>query len=564
MSDMGEWLRATMETYESPHLEPVRETPDFLRVKHLPRRDPENDVVLPGELRARLLRPGATLVLRPIQIRTLVELQTMRGAFCPINVGGGKTLICWAAPTVLQKRALYLTPAKLLPEARREREKYERAGLIVRDDVELRSYSFVSQAENACWLEEYAPELILADEAHSLRSMDAARTKRFCRYLDMHPHVQFVCLSGSMTKRSLQDYGHLAHYALRQRDASFLPNDARVTLTWAEAIDLNGPKRPAGVLREFCGPDENVRQGYRRRMVQTPGVVATTETEVPCPLVIRQVDLQGDDAIREAVSKCEQTWTRPDGEELSEAMEQAEVLRQLKLGGYYYWDWPGEPDVEWLEARRAWGRALRNFLAYKSRPGLDSPALVEQVLRAPSAHREHAWVVAPLVDTYFAWCSVRDRPAPPTKWKWVSLGTVQQVATWALRRKCIVWTSVVAFGQRLADELGTRYYGAGDDNIARENGHRTIVASIDAHGTGRNLQQFACSLICAGVPAGDTIEQLIGRTHRPGQQAKQVEVYYLKMFKEEMHSAVRDATYAQDTIGNKQKLNLASWPDGRP
>jgi hypothetical protein len=141
---------------------------------------------------------------------------------------------------------------------------------------------------------------------------------------------------------------------------------------------------------------------------------------------------------------------------------------------------------------------------------------------------------------------------------------VRDVARWALRRRAIVWTNIVAVGERLAQEIGTKYYGAGDDTIARENGHRTIVASIDAHATGRNLQQqFACSLICAGLPSGDKVEQLIGRTHRPGQLAKVVQVYYLTRFKDDMHSAVRDAHYAEDTLGNRQKLLLARWPEGK-
>lgn len=554
MTDADDWLRTAAESYENHSLEPVRESPDFLRIKHLPRRSP---TTLGGAL-DNLLMPGASLVLKPAQALALTELAAMKGLFCPINVGGGKTLICWAAGTVTNKRVLYLTKASLVKEALREKDKYIALGLRVREDTEIKSYTFVSRPENARWLEQFAPELIVGDEAHALRSLSAARTKRFCRYLDAHPGVYFVALSGTITKRSVMDYGHLAHYALRQRDASFLPNEAWITKVWAEALDLGGPNRPAGVLKEFCGPDESVRKGYRRRMVQTPGVISTTETEVGSALEIRSIDWPMDQPTLESIRAIQTTWTRPDGEELVEAFEQARVERQLKLGGFYYWDWPGEPDLEWLEARSLYRRELRRFLNYRSKAGLDSPALVEDALRVGAVHDDG------LRATWHAWQCVADRPDPPTKWRWVSLGTVKQVAEWALRRKCIVWTDVVAFGARIADELGTHWYGANDDGIARENGHRTIVASIQAHGTGRNLQRYARSLICAGVPTGATIEQLIGRTHRPGQNADTVEVWYMDRFKDEMHNAVRDAVYIEDTTGNRQKLNLAQWPKGRP
>lgn len=560
------WLTDVMASYVNHDLLPVESSADFIRVKRLPRRDPLAPISVQPELRARVLRADAELEPNEIQWRALAELRAARGLFAPINVGGGKTLICWSAPSVLGVRGLYLTQAKLVKEAERERKKYEALGLIVRADTEIRSYSFISTAKNARWLAENKFGVVMADECHALRDISAARTKRFCWEFDAREELMLLALSGTVTKRSVNDYGHLAYYALRQNDSSFLPNKPRTTMIWAEALDLDGPRRPPGVLRELCGPDENVRQGYRRRMHDTVGVVASTETAVACPLEIREIDWTFDPEEAAAVKRFEETWARPDGEEIVEAFEHARVLRQLKLGGFYFWDWPGEPDLEWLEKRAAWRRELRRFLTYRAEPGLDSPALVEQALRVRTLDRKTPAVVKlrGLEAAYDAWRTVANRPEPPTRWRWVSRGTVREIARWVLRRKCIVWTDVVAFGEALAAEIGTRWYGAGNDGIANENGHRTIVASIQAHGTGRNLQRYARSLIACGLPTGATVEQLIGRTHRPGQNADLVSVYYMKRFRPEMHSALRDARYIEETTGNKQKLLLAQWPEGRP
>jgi hypothetical protein len=65
------------------------------------------------------------------------------------------------------------------------------------------------------------------------------------------------------------------------------------------------------------------------------------------------------------------------------------------------------------------------------------------------------------------------------------------------------------------------------------------------------------------APTSGTVwEQLLGRTHRPGQEADEVtfDVYrHTIELRAAMTKAVRDAHYQQDTTGNRQKLLAATY-----
>jgi hypothetical protein len=83
------------------------------------------------------------------------------------------------------------------------------------------------------------------------------------------------------------------------------------------------------------------------------------------------------------------------------------------------------------------------------------------------------------------------------------------------------------------------------------------VASIQAHGTGRNLQMFSRNLVVSCPSAGADWEQLLGRTHRQGQQADEVEYDFFDTFDHEVKTAVKDAAYIKDILGQDQRLLFA-------
>ena len=67
--------------------------------------------------------------------------------------------------------------------------------------------------------------------------------------------------------------------------------------------------------------------------------------------------------------------------------------------------------------------------------------------------------------------------------------------------------------------------------------------------------------------SGQAWEQLLGRTHRPGQEADEVWVgvfQHTRPFRKALQTARGDADYILRTLGGVQKLNLATFDGGAP
>jgi hypothetical protein len=89
---------------------------------------------------------------------------------------------------------------------------------------------------------------------------------------------------------------------------------------------------------------------------------------------------------------------------------------------------------------------------------------------------------------------------------------------------------------------------------------KTVVASVAANKEGRNLQAWNRNLVVTAMPTGSLWEQLIGRTHRMGQQADTVYVDWVAACEEQdrgFQQLMADAKYIQDTTGQSQKLLYA-------
>src|ERR1019366_1894577 len=101
----------------------------------------------------------------------------------------------------------------------------------------------------------------------------------------------------------------------------------------------------------------------------------------------------------------------------------------------------------------------------------------------------------------------------------------------------IAWTEHVAVGERLAQLAGVHYYGReglNADGAMIEDERGACVASIAANHKGRNLQHFSRSFIVSCPPNAAILEQLLGRTHRDGQEADCVTADVLLGCKEQL------------------------------
>jgi hypothetical protein len=397
------------------------------------------------------------------------------------------------------------------------------------------------------------------------------------RVFQAHPGVKFVAMSGTLTSKSIHDFAHLAEWALKAGSPVPRPSHAhgKVALGhWAACVDTDG--RPAshnwiwmdGLWQWHGNPQtilyahgqkrqEGVRKAVSHRIATAPGVVATKESSLGTALYIEKwASLPVPTEIAEAIWDVEQTQCRPDGEALDSPVEQWRVLRQLSLGFYYRWVWPNGPDLEWLAARSAWNKAVRQKLDHHSQEGYDSPLLVFN-----RTAREHAAGQRLAIHRAWEdWCKVKDRPTPPTEAVWVSDAVLDAVVQAVLHSKdpTLVWYSDDAVATALA-KRGLQVVGAGKDIPKGKTG--TLALSVRSHGTGLNLQAWANNMILTPDQSGLVWEQLLGRTHRPGQEADEVWATVLAhtpAFREALAAAKANAGYIQHTTGQEQKLLLAT------
>lgn len=356
----------------------VGDSADFRRIKALPRRVWQRGVMAPPEVMADMLtrylaRPGGTMKLRPVQAACLTELHDFGGLFGIVRVGGGKTIVSLLAPRVLgSQRPLLLVPAKLKAKTLRERERLQKDWVL--PEIRVESYELLSRVRGSTLLEEYAPDLLICDEAHRLKRPSAAVTRRVKRYLADHPSTVVAMLSGTITRKSLLDYWHLLRWALRD-DGMPLPSHWPEVVAWSSCLDSSTAQRSAagdaprtvrmtpGVLLELCTEQEQeearrdparavalARVGYQRRLTETPGVISTLDERIACSLSISQrfVDL---DHLGGHFHRLRYDSETPDGHTWSEASELWRHARELTCGFFYVW-WDHRAYLGYLRTAR--------------------------------------------------------------------------------------------------------------------------------------------------------------------------------------------------------------------
>ena len=110
----------------------------------------------------------------------------------------------------------------------------------------------------------------------------------------------------------------------------------------------------------------------------------------------------------------------------------------------------------------------------------------------------------------------------------------------------------------IANWGGFPHYGAGTD--ATQARDPIIVASMEAQGTGKNLQHYCRNLFTSMPLNGTTFEQVCGRTHRSGQEADEVVIDWFGHTPETADAlsvVIEDAEFVQETTGQRQKVLYA-------
>ncbi len=514
------------------------------------------------------------------------------------------TLVSFLAARVVgAARPVLVLPASLIEKTEREWATDMRYWRVSKQ-LRFLSYEKLGRVSGADTLDGQQgginPDMIIADEAHRLKNLRAAVTRRFSRYMAKNPKTIFVPMSGTIMKSSIKDFAHLLEWS--HRDTSPLPLYNQTLLEWSEALDEkvnplsrrspgvlldlmpHAPEVPRGVpevitdrnkavvvpstgVEFFVQDDEEVRTARRlffARANATQGIIsADAKDDYQGSLEIDALEYPANAATEANFELLRSEWKRPDGWTLTEAFQLWAVARMIALGLHYEWQ-PGAPEG-WLEARKQYAAHVRDLLA----DGLTSQMGIDSELQVTNAISD-----GKLPDPYGllpAWRAVKGtftaNPVPV----WHDQTALNVCADWLKgRTEGVVWIAHNHFARELSKRTGVPFFGAkGLDPRGNfiEDHDGPVIASLAANSTGRNIQYKHSSGLYTAPPAdSERWEQSLGRLHREGQPADSVSVQVLVGCKEHLDSIPRALASSQvktDILGASQKIMLADilWPD---
>jgi hypothetical protein len=377
----------------------------------------------------------------------------------------------------------------------------------------------------------------------------------------------FVGLSGSITSTSIKDFWHLSLWALR--DNTPLPMKWNYMNAWALCLDKGkGSARKdlttfVPVMQKFRTMD--VREAFKRNLLSTRGVVISHKAPPPCRLELREFSMPVTKLVKKHINDLNNTWQTPQGEELDGALAIVRLRRQMICGFYYYWDWPGDPDEEWLDARSEWAKACRLFCG-RAPEGLDTPALLERGIVMYLRKEIDAKFPRELVMTYIGWAKQKHKELPPVGVKWFSNYFLSAVIQWANAQSepPLIWYEHTALANALSHLTGWPVYGTGkasDAALTQVTTPHVALISIRAHSQGKNLQAWGNHFIAHPLSDGARWEQLLGRSHRTG-QTRDVVTVTIPTFAEfgvALTSAREAAKYIEESTGLQQRLLQGDW-----
>ena len=521
------------------------------RVAGLPRRQWE-DSVSDGDIRALtdLLRtPAGVETLRKMQAVGLLEASQCGGLFAMIEVGGGKTHLSALIPTVLEaKRPLLLVPGSKKADTRDWIDRLRQHWQIL-SFIRVESYNKLSDPNHADLLERFLPDLIILDEAHLVKSVaTSARARRLARFFASHPECKCCAMSGSFGAE-LTDYAHILDWCLR--DQSPVPRIRVEQSQWAKALgseecDYEDLERLESGLGVQIISQDQARIAFRERLISTPGVLVSMSGFEGSELVVRPRYLEPDPKVDPLFEDLRNLWEAPDGWLLADAQfEVWATARKMQLGFYHRHD--PRPPEDWYDARRAYCGFVRSMIQMS-----DIYDTEKQIRTA----FEDGHIKSRVWDE---WVEIQPTFEPNTVTDWLSSNGLEFCLDWGERHGGIIWCEFTEFAKVLAEISGWKYFGS--HGLCSKTGEfietskdRTIIASVNANFTGRNLQTWHSNLIVAPHPSQEMWEQLMGRTHRSGQKAKRVTVDYLVSGYESFAAIFKAIERSRRTIYEQNKL----------
>lgn len=564
----------------------VENTPEFRRIYDLPRRPQGIPEWMVEEMTQWLKTPEGTWSLRVVQAQALRELYDYGGTFVAAGVGHGKTLISLLAPVVVgAERPTLVVPAALRDktiaeawEVYADHWQIPRIGMHDDPAAELTviSYEMLGIARYADWLDRRSPDLLIFDEVHKIKNRGAAVTRRVSRYMAANPDARVVAMSGTVTQRSLRDFSHVMSWCLKPEHTP-LPQKKEELEVWARAVDRKVDRRPdPGALKQLIARDTwdeaqsdpqrrlaAIREGVYRRLSDTPAVAYTTSASVEASIYLSTIKIDNPDT-RALLDEVRETKLLDDDELLPQDVWR--VSRQIALGFYYRWEPQAPP--EWMRARKLWRCFVRDAIGEDPEASIyDSELVVAQAVDRFEAGKGGDPMLARGVSLLADWRAIRGTFEPNPVPQWFTSAVLEQIAE-HLRSQppTLVWVEHRCVGERLSALLGVPFFAnkgrsADGQQVEAWDRKQHAVLSIAANCTGRNLQAWNRNLIVTPMPNGGPWQQLMGRTHRQGQEEDEVffdVVEACNQNADDLSQARADALYIQTMTGEPQKLVLAT------
>ncbi len=506
-----------------------------------------------------------------------------------------------------RERVLLSTPFHVI--AGKTKEQRLRMARSKRKGCYILPYSMLSTADSVELIQEIAPKLIICDEAHNLKNFSAARTRRLMNYISASaPEV--VVLSGTITDKGVEDYHHLISCALG--DNSPLPISHMQAMQWGTVLNSGalpsetqaGPLMPLIEWARKNYPNEDLppivsgfRRAYRLRLTSAPGVVATGDQEIGVSLTISNLKIEkpetwsGYDELVGFMSLIIDEYVTPNGDEIQYPIHTHKWLSELSCGFYNELSWPEagvlaarknitlEAAHEQLKgamrhhgAQQKYNKELRDFLIYKNPPpGIDTPRAVGLAI-----HNDNiAGLPEKLVNL---WYKVKEldfegRPERDSRAVRVCSYKIDAAVHWAQQlpqgEGAIIWYYHNEVGVWLVERareagLDVIHCPAGENDDIRDpkNSGKILVASVMAHGEGKNLQFMQHQFVVQWPRSARVAQQMLGRCHRTGQQADELIVWRSDSSTFDVlnfAACLNDAVYQQQTTGVRQKMVFCGY-----
>lgn len=551
--------------------EEVQYTKEFERIASLPRRTwSEADLeTLADKMTALLKTPNGKMRLFPIQALALWELMNYGGLFGAMQVGAGKELVCFLAGVVMQaKHPMLIMPAHLVRRSQEEEMPEYAKDWRISKNLRIISYQMLGQANHDKALEIVPPDLFIYNEVQRIKNPNAAVSRRCRRHMVKFPNARVVAVTGTPVAQSITDFAPVVRWCIKP---SPVPSSYTELQEWADALDEKSTgynQREPGALLRLCNAEElkeepviAARRGFRRRLTETPGFVATagednvfTKHGDAIRLTVRALHYEQDSIVETHFKKLREEWETPSGWQFSIAMGVWRHARTLALGLHYDWDPPpeGGPDGPWCIRRRAWKKFVRG--AIKESQKFDSELQVT-----------NACLKGALDNTTFnAWREIEPSYRPVSRATWHDEAALQACQRWIADGPGVIFTDHTFFAEELSRRTGCRFFGAGGVDktgmkIEQADPNSCVIASRQANATGRNLQFWNRALVTSAPHNGLEWDQMLGRLHRHGQQHDVVFDVLLGCV-ENYDGWMRSldlAQMAKDSLGMSQKLLIA-------